>query len=155
MKVEQVMSNTVWTCHAEEPLSCAAKLMWDHDIGAVPVLGADDKLVGIVTDRDLCMAAYFTGERMSSVPVSHAMSKAAFTIGPATRIEAAEDLMRSKQIRRLPVVEAEKLVGMLTLGDLARATKTRGHVAATEITVTLAAILEPRAAELAPLSIRD
>jgi CBS domain-containing protein len=67
------------------------------------------------------MAAFFTGERLSSVPVSHAMSKAAFTIGPETRIEAAEDLMRSKQIRRLPVVQAEKLVGMLTRLAISRA----------------------------------
>ncbi len=150
MNLQELMTKTVWTCRADEAMSAAARLMWEHDIGAVPVLDAAGRLVGIVTDRDLCMCAYFTGEPLTSVPVEHAMSKVVFTIEPAQTVEKAEELMRSKRIRRLPVVEGGKLVGMISLGDLARAAQARKAVAASEVTATLAAIVEPtRAAAVA------
>jgi CBS domain-containing protein len=136
----------VWTCRTDEAMSAAARLMWEHDIGAVPVLDAKAKLVGIVTDRDLCMGVYFTGEPLAAVPVEHAMSKRVFTIEPAQSVEKAEELMRSKRIRRLPVVEGDKLVGMISLGDLARAAQARKAVTASEVNATLAAIAEPRRA---------
>jgi CBS domain-containing protein len=144
MKVQDLMTKTVWTCRADEPTSAAARLMWEHDIGAVPVLGADEKIVGIVTDRDLCMGAYFSGESLATVPVEHAMSKVVFTIEPTQTVDKAEELMRSKQIRRLPVVDAGKLVGMISLGDLARAAQARKAVAAGEVNATFAAVVEPR-----------
>lgn len=144
MNVREVMTKTVWTCRGDEAMSAAARLMWEHDIGAVPVVDAGGKIVGIVTDRDLCMCAYFTGEPLAAVPVEHAMSKVVFTIGPAQPVEKAEELMRSKAIRRLPVVEGEELVGMITLGDLARAAQARRGVAAGDVNATLAAIVEPR-----------
>lgn len=144
MNVREVMTKTVWTCRASEPMAAAARLMWEHDIGAVPVLDGKGKLVGIVTDRDLCMGAYFTGEPLTAVLVEHAMSKVVFRIDGAQTLEKAEELMRSKRIRRLPVVEGEKLVGMITLGDLARAAQARKAVTASEVNATLAAIVEPR-----------
>ena len=149
MKVQEVMTKTVWTCRTDEAMAAAARLMWEHDIGAVPVLDAKGKLVGIVTDRDLCMGVYFTGEPLTAVPVEHAMSKVVFTVEPSQTVDKAEELMRSKQIRRLPVVEGDKLLGMLTLGDLARAAQARKAVTATEVNTTLAAIVEPRLAAVA------
>lgn len=149
MNVQEVMTKTVWTCRADEAMSTAARLMWEHDIGAVPVLDSEGKLVGIVTDRDLCMGAYFTGEPLTAVPVEHAMSKVVFRTEPAQAIDEVEELMRSKQIRRLPVVEGDKLVGMISLGDLARATQTRKAVTASEVNATLAAIVSPRPAVVA------
>jgi CBS domain-containing protein len=144
MKVQELMTKTVWTCRADEPTSASARLMWEHDIGAVPVLGADEKIVGIVTDRDLGMSAYFSGEPLAAVPVEHAMSKVVFTIEPTQAVEKAEELMRSKQIRRVPVVDAGKLVGMITLGDLARAAQVRKAVTAGDVNATFAAVVEPR-----------
>jgi CBS domain-containing protein len=144
MKVQEVMTKTVWTCRSDEAMSAAARLMWEHDIGAVPVLGAKGQLVGILTDRDLCMGAYFTGKSLAAVPVEHAMSKVVFTIEPAQTVEKAEELMRSKQIRRLPVVDAGELVGMISLGDLAQAAQARRAVTASEVNATLAGIVEPR-----------
>lgn len=145
MRVEEVMTCAVWTCRPEDPLSRAAALMWDHDVGAVPVvgtiLGAEQHLVGIVTDRDVCMAAYFTGQPIASVPVSHAMSKAVYAVDPRASLAAAEQLMREKQVRRLPVVDGYRLVGMITLGDLARATRA-DELTAGEVTETLAAVTE-------------
>lgn len=144
VRVQELMTKAVWTCRADEPMSAAARLMWEHDIGAVPVLGEDEKIVGIVTDRDLCMSAYFTGEPLAVVPVERAMSKVVFTIDPTQTVDEAEQLMRSKQIRRLPVADAGKLVGLITLGDLARTAQTRKAVAASDVTATFAAVVEPR-----------
>lgn len=149
MKIKELMAKTVWTCRADEPMSTAARLMWEHDVGAVPVLGADASLVGIVTDRDLCMAAYFTGEPLASAHVERAMSKVIFTVNPSQDLEAAEEIMRSKQIRRLPVIEDGKLVGMISLGDLARAARRRKGVTTDEVDATFAAIVEPRFAAAA------
>ena len=146
IKVEDAMTKAVWSCREDESLACAARLMWDHDIGAVPVLGGDGELVGIVTDRDLCMAAYFGGERMSSIPLGRVMSKVVFTVEPGQSVELAEDLMREKQVRRLPVVDGGQVVGMITLGDLARAAKVRRQITGNEVSATFAAIVEPRAA---------
>lgn len=144
MKVRELMTREVFTCRPEEPTAAAARLMWEHDIGAVPVLGPNGRVVGIVTDRDLCMSAYFTGEPLAAVPVEHAMSKVVFTIDPLADVEEAEALMRERQVRRLPVIEAEELVGMVTLSDLARAAHARKAVAAGDVSVTLAAVSEPR-----------
>jgi CBS domain-containing protein len=92
------------------------------------------------------MGAYFSGEPLTAVPVEHAMSKVVFRIEPAQTVEKAEELMRSKRIRRLPVVEGGKLVGMISLGDLARAAQARKAVTASEVNATLAAIVDPRRA---------
>jgi CBS domain-containing protein len=143
MRVEHVMSKRVWTCRPDEPLWSAAKLMWDHDIGAVPVMGADEKVIGVVTDRDLCMAAYFAGKPLAEIPVEHAMSRTVHSVEPAGTLEATAELMRSQQIRRIPVIAGEKLVGLVSLGDIARASRA-GHVAPGDVAQTLAAIAEAR-----------
>ncbi len=148
MFIREAMAKEVWTCHADEPLAAAARIMWDHDVGAVPVVDPAGKLVGIITDRDICMAAYITGKALDAEPVSAHMSRQVFTTTPADRAEAAEELMRSKQIRRLPVVDAlGAIVGMVTLSDLARAAAERGRKAidSSEVIATLAAICQPRA----------
>ncbi len=148
MRVRELMAKEVWTCRPDEALSAAARIMWDHDIGAVPVVCPDGRLVGIITDRDISMAAYFTGEPLASMPIGDHMSTQVFTVRTGESIESAEELMRSKQIRRLPVLDdAQAVVGMITVGDLARAVgrKERG-VAAADVSLTLAGIAEGRAA---------
>ena len=148
MFVREAMAKEIWTCQAHEPLSAAARIMWEHDVGAVPVVDAAGKLTGIITDRDVCMAAYFTGGPLAAEPVQAHMSTQMFTATPEDRVEAAEELMQSKQIRRLPVVDAAgQLVGMVSLSDLARAAATRGSklLDSSAVIATLAAIVEPRA----------
>ncbi len=147
MFVREAMANGVWTSRAHEPLAAAARIMWDHDVGAVPVLDVAGKLAGIITDRDICMAAYFTGKPLGEELVGAHMSTQVFTTTPADRVEAAEEIMRSKQIRRLPVVDtAGQLVGVVSLSDLARAAAERGRKAVepSEVLSTLAAIAQPR-----------
>lgn len=147
MNVQEVMTSKVWTCRPDEPLSVAARIMWDHDVGAVPVVSAEGKLVGIITDRDVCMSAYFTGKVLESVPVEHAMSKQVFSATTGQSVESAEQMMRSKEIRRLPVVDGEaKLVGIVSLADLARvATGPRKRsLDPLSVTATLADVVKPR-----------
>jgi CBS-domain-containing membrane protein len=98
--------------------------MWDHDCGAVPVVGEDAKVVGIVTDRDICMATWSRGRAPGHISVAEVMSKNVFCCRREDSILGAEALMRANQIRRLPVVDREqRLVGMLSLADIARASE--------------------------------
>ncbi len=149
MFVRDAMTKDVWTCQEDETLAVAARIMWDHDVGAVPVVDVARKLVGIVTDRDICMAAYFTGKPLEVERVGLHMSTQVYTAAPADPVEAAEQLMRSKQVHRLPVVDATgEVIGMVSLNDLARAAAERGRSAidSSEIVATLAAIARPRLA---------
>lgn len=151
MNVEQVMSRQAWTCREGDSLDVAAGLMWDHDVGAVPVLGADGKLAGIITDRDITMAAHICGLPLAAMPVGEHMSRQVFTATPALSVEAAEELMAAKQIRRLPVVGfAGEVVGIITMADLARAAVRlpRRAVDPRGVATTLSRIVEGRTAVL-------
>ncbi len=93
--------------------------MAENDIGFVPVVHVEDsgKLLGVVTDRDLVVRGY-AKKRPGSCPVQDVMSEAIITVSPDMDAEEAADLMAAHQIRRLPVVENDRLVGVLALGDL-------------------------------------
>ena len=150
MRVDQIMSRPVITCGLADNVNRAAQLMWDHDIGCVLVLDAEERLAGIITDRDICMAAYLRGKALAEIPVKDVMSKSLAVVRQDDRLGMAEALMRSKKVRRLPVVDArEKVAGLLSLNDVAReAQQQRGRrtpdVAGDEVVSTLGAICEPR-----------
>lgn len=121
MPVRDLMMQPVTTCHVDDLLSTPAQLMWDRDVGAVPVVDADGRLVGMITDRDICMAALMQGRPPDDIPVRTAMAKQVFACSPDAPIAEAEAIMRDKQVRRVPVIDADgRLVGMLSLNDLAR-----------------------------------
>lgn len=121
MKVEEVMTHFPAYCRAHEPLSRAAQLMWEHDCGCVPVVDEESHVIGIVTDRDISMAAFHEGQRLEDLPLEHAMARSPVTIGAKERISEALHLMERARVRRLPVVDAtNRLVGVLSLHDLAR-----------------------------------
>ena len=150
MKVGDVMTKDVLVCYAQDRLDCPARIMWENDIGCVPVLGADNRLSGIVTDRDVCMAAYTQGLPLAAIPVTVAMAHEVATCKAGDELAAAERTMQQRQIRRLPVVdESGRLTGILSLNDLARAaagerSKPTRIVGTDEVLVTLARIGEPR-----------
>jgi len=154
MKVEQIMNQPPVACRAHDTLSTAAQLMWDHDFGALPVMGNDNRVIGVVTDRDICMAAYTQGRPLQDIAVEVAMAKEVFTCKGDESVEGAEHLMGEKKIRRLPVLDdAGQLVGMLSLSDIARevgGSRRKGVVR--ELLQTLASICTPRAEsiEIAP-----
>jgi CBS domain-containing protein len=122
MIVEDLMTWKAASVHPEQTLDSAAQLMWDCDCGAVPVVDEDARVVGIVTDRDICMATWSRGRAPGRISVAEVMSRGIFCCRPEDSIFGAEALMRANQIRRLPVVDRERrLVGILSLADIARA----------------------------------
>ena len=151
MKVEQLMTRTVRACGTEDTLETAARIMWDADCGFVPVLDEDARVVGVVTDRDICMAAMHERRAISEIPVSHSMAKQVHTCGPHDPISVAERLMKLNQVHRLPVTDVGgKLLGVLALNDIVlEAGRERGRgpkkeIGAEEVASTLAAIGEHR-----------
>ena len=124
MRVRDLMSKSVVTIAPEESAALAARLLSRHELGALPVCAADGTLAGIVTDRDIVTRCVAAGEEPGRVPVRDIMSPAPSVITPETPVSDAARLMAQRQVRRLPVVEQGQVVGMLSLGDLARSRRT-------------------------------
>lgn len=119
MFVKDVMSPRPVTCKATDRLDAVAKLMVQRDCGAIPVLDGKT-LSGIVTDRDITCRGVATGRTPADVAVSDVMTPGVFTIRENEPVEAAIDLMKTKQIRRVLVVDAKGLlVGIVAPSDLA------------------------------------
>jgi CBS domain-containing protein len=148
MKVASLMTREVASCRSDEALSVAAERMWTHDCGVLPVLDGDGRVVGMVTDRDICMSSWMNGAPPQALAVSAAMSRAVYACAPDDDISAAELCMRRNQVRRVPVIDgAGALVGILSLADIVRAAardngRSRAEVPAQEVTSTLARIVE-------------
>lgn len=130
MRVRDLMSKSVVTIAPEESAALAARLLSRHELGSLPVCAADGTLAGIVTDRDIVTRCVAAGEEPGRVPVRDIMSPAPSVITPETPISDAAQLMAQRQVRRLPVVEQGHVVGMLSLGDLARSRRTDTEAAA-------------------------
>lgn len=148
MKVANLMTTNVATCRVDEPLSAAAERMWTRDCGVLPVVDGEDKVVGMVTDRDICMSSWMNGCAPQALTVATAMSRSLHACVPDDSLDTAEQLMRKNQIRRLPVIAGGKLAGILSLADIVREAqreRARGQtdVAPAEVTATLANIVEP------------
>lgn len=121
LSVESVMSKTVATCRPEDSLNAAAQIMWEHDCGCVPVVDADSRLIGILTDRDLCMAAYTQGKSLREISAGTICSRNVYSCHRDEPLWNAAGLMLRAQVRRLPVVDFDgRLAGILSLSDLAR-----------------------------------
>lgn len=139
MKVKQLMSVEVRSCPEYSTLNTAAQIMWDHDLGCLPVVDKDDRVIGMLTDRDICMSAYLQGVPLTGACVTSAMSKRLFFCAEGDDIGTAERLMRENQVHRLPVLDSERrLVGLISLNDIAR------QVTDAEIAQALAAVCAPR-----------
>jgi len=120
MKISDIMNKSVHSCALGESLNAAAHIMWSQSVGCVPVVNHGGYVVGLVTDRDVCMGAYTTGKRLSEIPVESAMARCVITCQGHDSLVAAENLMRQHQVQRLPVVdEAGRLIGMLSVADIA------------------------------------
>jgi CBS domain-containing protein len=121
LRVESVMSSEVVTCVASDSLSTAAQIMWDRDCGCVPVLDGAAHVVGMITDRDICMGAYTQGKPLHEIAVGSACSRQVFSCHRRDLVSDVTRMMAGAQVRRVPVLDVdEKLVGILTLSDLVR-----------------------------------
>jgi CBS domain-containing protein len=147
MKISELMTRTVQVCRATDTLDRAATLMWDHDIGALPVVDDNGRVIGMITDRDAFMAAYMRGGALRDIPVEVAMARNVVTCGTDDTDTAVAEMMAKHKIRRVPVVdETHRPVGVLSLNDLARTMAHGRNVPATAVAGTLAAISEHREA---------
>jgi CBS domain-containing protein len=156
MYVEKIMSHQLTTCSPADTLEQAASLMWDGDYGCLPVTSEGNRrIVGILTDRDICMAALFKGKPLREVLVADVMAKTVLTCRATDDIESVQRQMQDEQVRRVPVVDAEgAVIGIVSMADLvcesARSQfMQRREIPASEVMVTLAKISTPTA-EVAP-----
>lgn len=151
MKVEELMTRKVTTCRPNDTLEQAARSMWDRDCGSLPVCDDANHVVGMITDRDICMAALFAGKPLSELSVFPSMAKQVLICNPEQDISTVEKALREAQVRRVPVVDSlGLLVGIIGLADLAREAVSERAAAEKDVTEsevgdTLAAICEPRA----------
>ena len=113
MKVEQLMIQDVKVCTESETLNRAAQLMWESDCGCIPIISANGNgvIVGVVTDRDIAMAAYTQGRQLWAIPVTAAMAPKVVACYADDGISRAEALMRDNQLRRLPVLNRSERWG--------------------------------------------
>jgi CBS domain-containing protein len=151
MQVCEIMTKKVASCRETETLAEAARLMAELDCGSIPVTASDSRrIVGIVTDRDICLTSYRLGKGLDEIGVRDAMTQPVRTCAPEASASEAEYVMRDARVRRLPVVDDQsQLVGILSLSDLARESQherklQRPDVTRLEIGATLAAICTPR-----------
>ena len=147
MLIKDIMSQPIVSAPTSATLDAIARLMWEFDCGTIPVIDDAGHLAGIVTDRDVCMAAYTQGKPLAAIPVTTAMASPVIACHVGDAIETAEHLMRDNQIRRLPVLDSEsRPVGVVAMNDLTRfAARAKKSGVDREIVQTLAGICQPRA----------
>jgi CBS domain-containing protein len=118
MRTEEAMHPGVRWIGPETDLRTIARIMKEEDIGALPV-GENDRLIGMVTDRDITLRALANGHDISTLTARDVMTKDIIYCRTTESVEDAIHLMESKKIRRLPVInEQKRMVGMLSLGDI-------------------------------------
>lgn len=124
VSVQSLMTREIRSCSKDEPLYRAAQIMWDLDCGVAPVVDAEGKLCGIITDRDICMAAYTKGVGLASIRVEDVMTRRVQACHVEDSLESAASLMAEHQVRRLPVIDRTgRPIGMLSLSDLVASTE--------------------------------
>jgi CBS domain-containing protein len=153
MKVRDLMTTGVASIDGDDSLSSAARMMWECDCGVIPVTRGG-RVLGVITDRDICMASWIRNQPLSELCVSDSMSRELFSCSPDDNVSVAERLMQSRQIRRLPVIDkAGHLVGILSLADIVRGSERAGRgvsdVSSNEVASTLATICQPRTTQQA------
>ncbi len=119
MQVRDLMSHGVVTIDPSESASLAARLLARHNVGALPVCGEDGRLRGIITDRDIVLRCLAAEEDPARTTVGEIMTRGCTVVSPNDDAREATRVMASAQVRRLPVTEEGKVVGMVSLGDLA------------------------------------
>lgn len=118
MNVRDCMNSHVISIAPEESVAVAARLMARHNVGALPVKARDGSLCGIVTDRDMVLRCVALNRSAEETSVARIMTGRVAAVSPTASLTQAADCMAKEQVRRLPVVEGRKLVGIVSLGDL-------------------------------------
>ena len=135
MKLREIMTNQVVRIHPAESVAVAARMLTHYNIGILPVCGSDGRVCGLVTDRDIVTRCLAAGKHPDQTTVKDVMTSGIVAAAPDMEASAAAELMGSRQIRRLPVMENGRLCGMVSLGDLSqrKESKSDAQGALTEI----------------------
>lgn len=120
VRVSELMSRSIVTVGTEDSVALAARLMERHGVGALPVCAPGGKLKGMVTDRDIALRCVAADRNPEQTPVGEIMSRHVTTVPPQADVRQATLYMAKAQIRRLPVVEDGRVLGVLSIGDVAR-----------------------------------
>ena len=119
MKVKDIMTQSAVSCSPDTNVGAAVELMWIHNYGMLPVVGTDQKLIGIVTDRDICIALGTRSRLAGELSVGEIATRNLYTCEPDDEIHEALNTMASKQVRRLPVVNGQGIPqGILSMDDI-------------------------------------
>ena len=148
MRIAELMTRPAAVCGKRDTMNVAARIMRDHDCGAVPVVDDDQRVIGMITDRDLSMTAYQRREPLTAMTVESTMSREVFLLGEADSVDDALALMQDHQVRQVPIVDADRrILGILSINDLSRMAVRPGHWMRSRrdrILETLAAICTPK-----------
>jgi len=118
MKVQDIMTGDVQCCGPDTNLAAAAKMMWDSDCGALPVLNVQGQVMGMITDRDICMAAATKNKPALDITVWETVSGKAYTCHLSDDVHTALDIMKREKVRRLPVVDEDGVLqGIVAMND--------------------------------------
>ena len=119
MKVREIMSTNAKVCTLTDNLSAAAGLMWGNDCGFLPVVAEGGKVVGLITDRDICMAATLNNKNLWDITVEDVISGEVFACNSEEDIHSALKTMQENKVLRLPVIAADgTLEGILSMNDV-------------------------------------
>lgn len=147
MKVQDIMNREVHSCRPDTSLAMAAMQMWEGDLGILPVFDGDH-VVGMLTDRDICMAVATVHRDPGTIQVREAVTGQVFACRPDADIHEALRIMKQHQVRRLPVIRADdgKLAGILSLDDVALHAELdeNAELTAQDVAATLQAICAHR-----------
>jgi CBS domain-containing protein len=118
MNVQEAMKSDVQWCGLGTNLAAAAKLMWDTDCGVLPVVNGEGQVLGMITDRDICMACATKHRAPSELTVFDAVSGKTHRCKMSDDVHTAMDMMKREQVRRLPVVDEEGVLqGVISMND--------------------------------------
>ncbi|MDE3049132.1 MAG: CBS domain-containing protein [Nitrospirota bacterium] len=118
MNVQDIMTSDVQCCGPDTNLAAAAKMMWDSDCGALPVLNVQGQVMGMITDRDICMASATKNKPASDLTVWETVSGKAYSCLMSDDVHTALDIMKREKVRRLPVVDDDGVLqGVIAMND--------------------------------------
>jgi CBS domain-containing protein len=148
LNVEEIMTKDVKCCTDDATLAKAAQLMWEADCGCMPVCDDQGRVVGMITDRDICMAAWTKGRALHELRVDDVMSQGVVSCREKDPLAMVESQMQEHQLRRLPVLDEHgRLIGIVSLADIVRsASDGRGRrpTGTEDVVRTLAVVCRPR-----------
>lgn len=127
MKVKEIMTPHAKSIWLTESLADAAQIMWDNDCGVLPIIKDGRKVIGMITDRDICMALAMRDQNPSCVSVEEVMTGQVYSVDAEDEVGLALQAMQEHRIRRLPVVNADgELEGILSMNDVVLNAKAKG-----------------------------